>query len=68
MSKNCYVLRWSCAGKTPRKMEIVGIETYGPERLADLLLAVEKLLAHGYVVSVTPPSQPITIATDCKAA
>lgn len=67
-ARTCYVLRWSCAGKTARKLEVAGIDTYGPERLADLLMAVERLLAHGYVVSVTPPAEPPTIATDCKVA
>lgn len=60
-----YVLRWHRGGLgSSRNAEMVGMDSYGPERLADMLMTAESLLARGYTLSISPPTNvPIIDAT-----
>lgn len=44
-----------------RKQQLIGMESYGPHQLADLLMRVETLLAQGYILSINPPAQMPTV-------
>lgn len=53
-----------------RKQQLIGMESFGPHQMADLLIRVEALLAAGCILSINPPALPPTVdatpnPTDC---
>lgn len=51
-----------------RRQRLIGMESFGPHQIADLLLRVEELLLKGYILSLNPPAEPPTedvTASDC---
>lgn len=55
-----------------RKTTLISAESFGAHQIADLLMRVETLLAHGYQLTIRPPATPPTVdalpaidPTDC---
>lgn len=48
-----YVLRWSDTNL--KKKNAVGMESFTPSQMPDMLCRVEELVGYGYQVSVSPP-------------
>lgn len=64
LPRDRYVLRAHeplTRGGPGRKQQLVSMESYGSHQLADLLMRVEALLGHGYILSINPPAQPPTV-------
>lgn len=66
--RNRYVLVWSDPIASGRRPSLLGHETYGRERVADLLAKVEELLAYRYAVSITPPLSTATVTIAASEA
>ena len=63
-----YSLTWADPMATGRRSIPLGVESFTPGAVADLLTRAEQLLAHGHSVTIRPPASRVIDATPIPAA
>jgi len=63
-----YSLTWADPAATGRRAIPLGVESFTPGGVADLLTRAEQLLAHGHSVTIQPPASRVIDATPIPAA